>query len=99
MKRTLREEGELFVTFAGRLEQLRSEEKQKPAYERREVPTLKELAIAVGIHPVTLTNIANDNTPMVNKDTVRKILDEMWRRGFHLQLIDFIKYVPPENDK
>lgn len=98
MTATLRKEGSLYITFGAYLKQLDATEGQKPVDQRRAIPSLKELADVVGVHQVTMTNIANGKVDRLNLETVRLVLDEMWRRGFHPQLTDFIKYNPPESD-
>lgn len=89
-------EGSLYITFAAYLDTLRANEKQKPESARTEIPTITDLADAVGVHNVTLTNIANGRIDRLTLETARKVLDEMWRRGFRPQITDFIRYVPPE---
>lgn len=94
--------GTLYITFNSYLDRLRSEEGQKPPTNRRNVPTIRDLARLIRerngatLHEVTLTNIINGNGPMLNKETVRMLLDEMWHLGFTPDLSDFIKYVPPQ---
>jgi len=94
--------GTLYITFNPYLDRLRSEEGQKPPQDRRNVPTIRELARSirerhgVTLHEVTLNNIINGNGPLLNKETVRMLLDEMWHLGFKPELSDFIKYVPPQ---
>lgn len=89
-------EGNLYITFGAYLSELRAQEKQKPPGQRREVPTSQEVADAAGVHLVTMTNIANGKIQQLNLETARKALDYLWHRGFHPQLTDFLKYIPPE---
>lgn len=89
-------EGNLFITFSAYLDELKAVEKQKPAHLRQEVPTIKDLAEAIGVHQVTLTNIANDKIDRLSLKVARNVLDAMWKRGFRPQLTDFMKYIPPE---
>jgi hypothetical protein len=96
MTSQLEKEGTMFITLGAYLKQLESEEGRKPAPQRREVPTIKTLAEVVGVHYVTLTNISNDKVGLLNLEVARKVLDELWHRGFHPQLTDFLKYIPPE---
>lgn len=89
-------EGTMYIVFAAYLEGLKSQERQKPPNDRREVPTLAELARVVDLHEVTFTNTANGKIKLLNLEVTRKALDELWRRGFNPQLTDFLKYIPPE---
>lgn len=93
---TNKAEGSLFITFSAYLDELKAQEKQKPPGQRRDVPTIKDLAQAVGVHQVTLTNIASDNIDRLSLKVARAVLDEMWHRGFRPQLTDFMRYIPPE---
>lgn len=90
------QEGSLFITFGAYLDNLKAQEKLKPPAQRQPVPTIKELAEVVGVHQVTLTNIVTGNIDRLSIDVARRVMDEMWRRGFKVEITDFIKYVPPE---
>ena len=90
------QEGSMFVTFGAYLDNLKTQEKLKPPTQRQPVPTLKDLAEAVGVHQVTLTNIATGHIERLSLDVARRVMDEMWRLGFKPEITDFIKYVPPE---
>ncbi|MBA3530492.1 MAG: hypothetical protein H0T73_01035 [Ardenticatenales bacterium] len=72
------------------LEQSRSES------QRREVPSIVALAEAVGIHPITMSNIANNHVTRFNLETGAAIIDEMRRRGFPMEAHDLIAYRPAE---
>lgn len=88
-------EGDLFITFGAYLDSLKAQQGLLPPAERQHVPTIRELARSIGIHEVTLTNISNGRIKQLDLQKTRLILDEMRRRGFDMQLGDFIKYVPP----
>lgn len=88
--------GSLYITFNSYLDRLRAEQGQFPPQRRKSVPTIRELALDVGVHEVTLTNIVNGNLKLLNLEMSRKLLDAMWRRGFAPQTIDLVKYDPPE---
>jgi len=88
--------GQVYFVFNGYLDRLRSDEAVKPPAQRREIPTIKDLAEAIAVHEITLHNIVNGKVTRLNIDTMAAVLDEMWRRGFSPKLDDFIRYVPPE---
>lgn len=88
--------GSLYITFSSYLDRLRSEQGQLPPHQRKPVPTIRELAKVVDIHEITLMNMINGNIKLLNLETARKLLDVMWRYGFAPQLIDLIRYNPPE---
>ena len=90
--------GSMYITFGAYLDELRAAEKQKPPTQRQPVPTIKELAEVIGVHQVTLTNIVTGHIDRLSIDTARKVMDEMWRRGFKPEISDFIKYVPPDSN-
>lgn len=89
-------DGQVYFAFNGYLDRLRSDENVKPPSDRRGVPTVKDLADAVGVHEVTLHNIVNGKVRRLNVDTMEAVLNELWKRGFTPQLTDFIRYIPPE---
>lgn len=86
----------MYLVFNGYLNTLRATEELKPPNERRQIPTVKDLAESIGIHEVTLHNIVNGKIKLLNIQVTNSILSEMWRRGFKPQLSDFIKFDPPE---
>lgn len=87
--------GQVYFVFNGYLDRLRSDEALKPPSQRSEIPTVKNLADAIGVHEVTLHNIVNGKVTRLNVETMAAVLDEMWKRGFTPQLSDFLRYVPP----
>lgn len=97
----LSEEGKLYVTFSSYLSDLKAIEKRLPPEKQKRVPTIRELAQSIsdrsgsGIHEMTLYNIVNNNVQLLNLNTVRMMMDEMHRRGFNINVSDFLKYVPP----
>jgi hypothetical protein len=97
-KRSSEEVGAMYITLKDYLQKMESLERTRPAELRREVPSIVSLAEAVGIHPVTLSNIANNNIIRLNLKTSAAIIDEMRRRGFPMDASDFVSYRPPEGD-
>lgn len=88
--------GRVHISFKSYLIGLQSAEELKQPEQRRQVPTVKDLAAVAGVHEVTLHNIVNGKVKGLNLETMQKVLDEMWRRGFEPQLSDFIRYEPPK---
>lgn len=87
-------EGEMVVNLKSYLHQLAADELRKPESQRRPVPTLKELARAVGIHEITMVNLANNNIKLLNLETAARIITEMRRRGFDMRECDLVLYRP-----
>jgi len=88
--------GRVHISFKSYLTGLQSAEELKPVEQRREVPTVKDLAQVAGVHEVTLHNIVNGKVKQLNLETMQKVLDEMWRYGFEPRITDFIRYEPPK---
>jgi hypothetical protein len=84
--------GTMYITLNQYLAQLKNRERSKPEEKRREVPSIVALAQAIGIHPITLSNIANNNVTRFNLATGAAIIDEMRRRGFRMEASDLITY-------
>jgi hypothetical protein len=59
---------------------------------------MEELASAVGIHPVTLSNIANNNIKQLNLETGGRIITVMRRFGFPMAVTDLIDYRAPDQE-
>lgn len=78
--------------FKDYLARMASIENRKPEGERREVPLLEEIAEAVGVHPVTLSRIVNNQNKRLSLDLVSDTIAYMRRRGFSMQLNDFMVY-------
>lgn len=86
----------MYVTLKDYLQKMESLERTKSAGARRVVPSIVGLAEAIGIHPVTLSNIANNNITRFNLETGAAIIDEMRRRGFPMEAADLVAYRPAE---
>lgn len=84
----------MVINLKAYLKELEGAELRKPDYERKNVPTLKDLAEAVGIHEVTMVNIANGNIKLLNLETASKIIDAMRVRGFEMETTDLVAYQP-----
>jgi len=86
----------MYITLKAYLENVETFERSRPEGQRRHVPSLRELARDVGIHEVTLNNIANNNIQQLNLGTGAKIITALRRRGFKMDVGDMIAYRPPE---
>lgn len=82
-------EGKVYVSLGSYLANLE-------AQGRMNVPTIRSLAGSIGMHEVTLHNIAKGRSKQLNLETAQRILDEMNRRGFKMDISDLVKYDPPE---
>jgi len=88
--------GVMYITLNQYLAQLKNRERSKPEEKRRPVPSIVALAESIGIHPITLSNIANNNITRFNLETGAAIIDEMRKRGFPMEAKDLITYLPAE---
>ena len=82
----------MVINLKGYLKQLEGTELRRPEYKRKNVPTLKELAAAIGIHEMTMVNIANGKIKLLNLNTAQRIISEMRKRGFDMQTTDLLDY-------
>jgi DNA-binding Xre family transcriptional regulator len=85
-------EGHMVITLKEYLDKLQGFERRKPEEQRQHVPTMEELAGAVGIHPVTLSNIANNKIKHLNLDTGARIVRAMRDFGFPMRTTDLVEY-------
>lgn len=82
------------VTLNEHLQHLAGEEAQKLPSQRRPVPNLSELADDIGVHRVTLTNLANNKAKLLNVETLGLIINALRDRGFASDLPDILKAYP-----
>jgi hypothetical protein len=87
-------EGTMQVVFGRYLKGLEAAERAKPLGQRRYVPSIDELAPEIGLHPVTLRNIANGNIKKLDLETAGKLITIMRRLGFPATETNIISYVP-----
>lgn len=92
------EGGVMYVTLKEYLAKLDTLESTKPEGQRRPVPTIVELAQAVGVHPITLNDYANNHIVRFNLKTGAKIIDELRRRGFRADVSDILAYRPASGE-
>jgi hypothetical protein len=88
-------EATMRVTLKEYLARLESIESVKPEGQRREVPTLSDLAAAAGIHPMTMSKWISGRIGATNHRTSGAIIMELRQRGFPAEVADILAYVPP----
>lgn len=76
------------VTLKDLLLRLELEERQKPAKERRAIPTITELAAAAGVSRIAMSNLVNDNRQRIDLVMLEGALKELTRRGFDVEADD-----------
>lgn len=86
----------MYMQLGQYLEHLKAIERTKPERARREVPSMRELADAAGINPVSLSRLETGKIGSLRFEIGAAILDELRRRGFETQPGDIIGYRPPE---
>jgi hypothetical protein len=84
--------GYIFIKLPVYLAELRQVEGRKPRSQRRPIPTMKQLALAAGIHPVTLSRLVRGRILALNLEIGAAIIAEMRQRGFDMQLCDLLGY-------
>ena len=84
----------VLINLKSYLANLERNEMAKPESERQSIPTLTELADIAGIHRVPFTRIANGRIKLLNLEVVDSVIEEMRRRGFNMDITDFIVYQP-----
>lgn len=89
-------DGTLYITLKSHLEHIAAHERSKPLNERRLIPSMDELARMVGIHPVTLSNIANSRIKQLNLVLGGRILTALHHYGFTTTIGDIIAYRSPD---
>ncbi len=81
---------ELVVTLGAYLAYIKSEELTKAESQRRDVPTIGELAEAAGVHRVTMQHLVTGDIKRVNFETLSAVLNELRRRGFDPKESDIV---------
>ena len=82
----------MIVTLKSYLEGLAEIESVKSSDMKQRVPSINELAKIVDVHQTTLNRIANNQTRKFDLDIADKIITEMRRRGFDMQVQDLVAY-------
>lgn len=84
----------MVIVFKSYLSRLEAMERAKPPGQRRHVPTMEELARRIGVHPVTLSGIANNNVKQLNLRTAGRLIETMREFGFRMDVTDLLEYRP-----
>jgi hypothetical protein len=92
------QEGEpaVVVVFGSYLRRLKETENSKPPAKRRPIPTMKALAEELGVHQMTLSDIANSRVELLNLTLAARLIAAMRRRGFPMEIGDMLEYREPE---
>lgn len=78
--------------YLSRLERQATRQENSP-----KVPSLEELSNKVGIHPVTMSNIANNNIKLLNLATAGRIMYALRSYGFPTEIGDWLAYEEDEH--
>lgn len=85
------------VNLKSYLADLERDENIKPVSDRRPIPTLAELAGIVGMHRISFLRIVNNQVGKLDLETADKVISEMRRREFPMELTDLLVYVPQDS--
>jgi hypothetical protein len=88
----------MHIVFRDYMNRIEAAERAKPPGERRYVPTMGEIAEAIGINQVTLSKLMSGKIRALNLDTGGKIMQTMRRYGFDMAETDLIAFVPESPD-
>jgi len=86
------QEGVMFIRLEAYLAELKAEEANKPPGQQRMIPTVADLARAIGMSHQGLSNIVKNDVKQLSLETGAKIIAEMRRRGFDMDVHDLIAY-------
>ena len=87
------------VTLKEHLNDLRSAEGHKPPNQRREIPSISELANDAGVNRATLYNIAGNYVQSVNLKVLAAVMLALRERGFPTEVKDLLKEFPVVDDE
>jgi DNA-binding Xre family transcriptional regulator len=82
----------MYINLKTYLSSLEAIERSRPANERKQVPNLSELARSLGMHQTSINRIANNQVNQLSLETADKIITEMRKRGFLMQVGDLLAY-------
>ncbi len=86
------EEGVMFIRLKAYLAELEAQEANKPPGHQQRVPSVAELARAIGMSHQGFSNIVNNEIKQLSLETGAKIIAEMHRRGFSMDVQDLVTY-------
>jgi hypothetical protein len=89
----------MYVSLRSYVDRLSAIENSKPRDQRRMVPSMKELAEEVGIHPVTMSSIASSSIRQLNLEIGGRIIAAMRRRGFPMDVSDLLAFREAEAER
>lgn len=87
----------MYINFESYLSNLKAIESSKPGPQRRKVPSITELAKSIGMHQTTMSRLINNQVSQLSLETGDRIITEMRRRGFPMQVTDLVTYRPPDD--
>jgi DNA-binding Xre family transcriptional regulator len=85
----------LYINLKAYLSTLEAIESTKPESDRKHVPSLSELADSLGMHKTSIIRLANNKVNQLSLETGDKIIIEMRRRGFPMEISDLLVYQEP----
>lgn len=89
---TDRKRGVVYVTLKEYLARLEALESTKPLEQRRDVPSMAQLARLAGVHPMTISRWVTGETKSTDHHVMSVIIDELQARGFDTDLTDLLTY-------
>ena len=89
----------IYMQLGFYLKRLRAIEKRKHPKKRRDVPTIGNLADAIGVNRNRISRVIHGHTRSLNLDLVAGIMMEMWKRGFDTEITDILRIERPKHLK
>lgn len=89
----------MYIRLKSYLDELAAAEEAKPEAQRRQVPTMKEIAEAVDYNPVSMSRLATGKIRSLNLELASKIIDEVRRWGFPMETTDLVVYRPSKQEE
>lgn len=91
---TIQEIIPMIIKLKSYLASLEEEERTKPSQDRRRIPTITDLAKHIGISRIQMQRIASGNISSLKLDVADRIITEMRKQGFPMDVGDLIGYRP-----
>jgi hypothetical protein len=82
----------MIVTLKSFLTRLQEEERAKPEKQRRQVPAIKDLAVAAGISRVQMQRVVNGDITSLKLSVGSGIIKALRDRGFRADVSDILGY-------